>query len=1235
MQILTRYQGFKSVRGAQRPEATSNKQQRQKEKDTPTWAQQEKPKTTRFPKERQEESNLPKETKEEVRPPSAENEIKTSPPAVEDEGSRVLGELVVGNKVLRNSSQTFLLDTGAAASILSEGTVKKMFPRNTKLGKWTGDALQSFHNTFEIKGELNCEVKLGGYNFPIRFCIVKEETEAVLGYNFIKFYQVQREWDRDRYKATLGEMNIEIPIFATQQLRTIASATIKPGQGVYIDCNAATKSFQPNTEILIEPSKFTRGALRTMSGVTYTQSDNTIQTFIANFGPVPIQIQKGALIGHVSRTEIAKDRINTSTGVKGITSHQSYTEFKKQPNPKESVENAIIGDWLTKEEKEKVKIFLRKRRKTFAFNPKAPATYAGPPASINTGNAKPFKEPVRRANPNKAQEIARQVKEMLDDGVISKSSSPWSSPVCLAKKSDGTWRFCIDYRGLNRVTKKDAYPLPPIDAILDALGIKSARIWTTLDAASGFWQIHIIDEDKEKTAFTTLYGHYEFNVVPFGLHGAPAAFCRAMDDTLRDLLWKVCLVFVDDIVVWGESFEDHLHNLKMVFNALDKDGFTLKLSKCRFFMKEIRFLGHVVSEGVIKMDPEKIKAIVEMAPPTNLKQLQSFLGMTAWYQKFIQGYHIVAQPLEAKLGKNNATPWTIDKPDTDQGKAFIKLKQSIQEYPIRRLPDWNKTFFVITDASDAGCGAILAQEHDGFELPIAFYSSAWKPAEKSVHSYVKETRALVKALKHFKHYLWGVRFKVITDCRALAHWNEVKEVPAMVERYLSFITSHDFALIHRAGKLIPTSDALSRNLLVNGRKEWKCSNKPPLTKANNPGIHAAMVLAVSALDIRLAQEKDRETQKISTYLETGKFPEKASKEEQTAIAKVSQNLYISNGLLLRRREPDKGFGNPRIYVPEGPPRNHILKYLHDDHLAGHLGAKRTFLRIAIRFWWPEMLEEVTTYVGKCMVCNTNKPKPTSKAKLRPMAISGPWFNVHLDYMEMPRKSKDSCTHLLVMIDRFTKCIELKPVNQENAKETAEAFHDEVILRHGCPVSITTDGGTPFKGEFKKLIKEYQISHDKGLPNRHRTNGQAERIIRSIREYLRHYATDDDWSSCITKCRFALNSAVTSAHGKSPYMVDTGREPRIPLDNLLNTPVDVQATTEVTEEASKKLTENQEKMKERYDKDATNPKHNTGALVFIRNHKPKSKTDSKNFGPYRVAQTDKEITPNILLENPWV
>ena len=1173
--------------------------------------------------------------------PDKVSSIETARPEVAKDGSwappvwtsNTANQVVMGHVIdgdIKEPSEAVLLDTGAVACIISEASLRKCYPKNMELTAWSGLPLSSFHKDFTILGELCEEILLGETRYPVRWCVVKDDISPTLGMDFISYYRITSNWDKFGFDARINDEYKFIPMMPLA-LRAVSGAHTKTGKGYYVTCrvDGADSGRLKGTDLLVEPSRYTRGAFRTMLGVTEMKDSGEVDVFISNWDITDIDLGPGALLGYCSPVAIeGTGPPITASNACGVKSFEEYNT----PVTKEQIDNATLGQELSPSQRKKALSFLHRRAKTFARNPSAPAPYQGGKfqVRIDTGDAPPTKERLRKMSPIKAQEIARQVKEMFDNGVVSKSNSPWASPVVLAKKSDGTWRFCVDYRGLNRVTKKDAYPLPPIQTILDALGIKDARVWSTMDAASGFWQLSIKEDNREKTAFATMYGLYEFNVMPFGLHGAPAAFCRAMDETLRDLLWRICLVFVDDIIVWGSDFDDHLANLEVVFDALDADNFTLKLSKCRFFMRQIKYIGHIISEGTLRMDPDKVEAILKWPPPTKLKELQSFLGAVNWYRSFIESYYDSAIILQKKLSDKDKSPWTMDDPETLQGKAFIKLKACFAKYPILRLPDWDKPFYVITDASDIGSGAILAQEHDGFELPVSYYSRPWKDSEKSVHSYVKETRAMVRALKHYKHYLWGVEFFFVTDCRALAHWNEVKEVPAVVERHLSFVQSFMAKFIHRAGTLIPMPDALSR-IKLSGKWEFSLTDSEVLLKASSPGIFAVIVAELDASPMKEYQRKHRFTNKLITYLTEGKVPDNIGFQEKKEVISSSQGLEVINGLLVRKQDLSSGTVNPRIYLPAGDIRDKVLRTLHDDPLSGHLGAKRTMERIERRFYWPTLDKDVRDYVGKCHSCKTTKAQPTKKTELIALPFSGPWLDVHLDFMVMPAKTQDVNRYLLVIIDRYTKYVELIPTQGISSEEASDAFKREVLLRHGCPITVTTDGGSHFKGAFEKLLKKNSISHQVGLPDRHRSNGLAERIIRSIREYLRHYAEDDDWSKWIRPCQFALNSALSGSLGTSPIQLYTGRDVRLPLHNELQLPALVQKTP-IMESAERNMEKSQEAMKSRYNKDVGKDSMNIGDLVMARNHNTVNKLEVKSYGPYRVIGLER---PNVLLENPWV
>src|SRR5581483_1613593 len=317
-------------------------------------------------------------------------------------------------------------------------------------------------------------------------------------------------------------------------------------------------------------------------------------------------------------------------------------------------------------------------------------------------------------------------------------------------------RFCVNYKPLNDVTKKDNYPLPRIDKILDSL--HEAQWFTTLDLALGYWQIKVCKEDQEKTAFITKFGTYEFKVMPFGLCNAPATFQRTMDYVLRDIRNEFVMVYLDDVIIYSKTFEEHMIHIKEVFNRIREANLRLKAEKCCFAEKELQFLGHVVGQEGVKPDPEKIEKVVNYPSPTNLRDLRGALGLFSYYRRFIENFSQVAEPLYELLKKDAPYIWT-----DRQQKSFDILKDKLTRAPIVRYPDFEKPFFLYTDASKSGLGAVLAQKDDKEEYVIAYASRTLSPAEGNYGITELECLAIIWAVKYFRHYLHGSKFTIITD----------------------------------------------------------------------------------------------------------------------------------------------------------------------------------------------------------------------------------------------------------------------------------------------------------------------------------------------------------------------------------------------------------------------------------------------------------------------------------------
>lgn len=412
---------------------------------------------------------------------------------------------------------------------------------------------------------------------------------------------------------------------------------------------------------------------------------------------------------------------------------------------------------------------------------------------------------------------------MLNAGVISPSASPWCSPVVLVKKKDGSLRFCIYFRRLNDVTIKDSYPLPRIDVVLESLS--GSSLFTALDLQSGYWQCEVNPNDRPKTAFSTGIGLYEFNVLPFGVCNGPATFQRLMDIVLDGLNWESALVYLDDVIVFGRNFQEHLERLSSVLARLKSAGLKINPKKCRLFHREVEFLGHIVSRQGIATDPEKVRVVREWPVPLNLTELRSFLGLASYYRRFIQSFASIADPLHKLLNKGERFLWT-DECET----AFRKLKRCLVSAPILAYPRCDEPFIIDADASNTGIGGVLSQIQEGKERVVAYFSRALTEPERRYCVTRRELLALIVVCRHFKGYLLGSRFKARTDHNCLRWLKNFREPEGQVARWLEVLAEYNMDIEHRAGKQHGNADGLSRRPCsqcgVDDNSDWCDANIP-------------------------------------------------------------------------------------------------------------------------------------------------------------------------------------------------------------------------------------------------------------------------------------------------------------------------------------------------------------------------------------------------------------------------
>ncbi|GJS69462.1 putative reverse transcriptase domain-containing protein [Tanacetum coccineum] len=415
----------------------------------------------------------------------------------------------------------------------------------------------------------------------------------------------------------------------------------------------------------------------------------------------------------------------------------------------------------------------------------------------------PGATPVARAPyrlaPSEMKELAEQLQELTDKGFIRPSSSPWGAPVLFVKKKDGSFRMCIDYRELNKLTVKNRYPLPRIDDLFDQL--QGSSIYSKIDLRSGYHQLRVREEDIPKTAFRTRYGHYEFQVMSFGLTNAPAVFMDLMNRVCKPYLDKFVIVFIDDILIYSKSKKEHEEHLRQILKLLKKEELYAKFSKCEFWISRVQFLGHVIDCRGIHVDPAKIESIKDWASPKTPTEIRQFLGLAGYYRRFIEGFSKIAKTMTKLTQKGVKFDWG-DK----QEAAFQLLKQKLCSAPILALPEGSKDFIAYCDALKKGLGAVLMQR----EKVISYASRQLKIHEKNYTTHDLELGAVVFALKIWRHYLYGTKCTVFTDHKSLQHILDQKELNMRQRRWLELLSDYDCEIRYHPGKANVVADALSR-----------------------------------------------------------------------------------------------------------------------------------------------------------------------------------------------------------------------------------------------------------------------------------------------------------------------------------------------------------------------------------------------------------------------------------------
>ncbi|GFY06098.1 retrovirus-related Pol polyprotein from transposon 412 [Trichonephila clavipes] len=1031
-----------------------------------------------------------------------------------------------------------IIDTGANVSIIRNNLAQKLkekliwTPPRVVLQTVTG-------KNIDIHGKLKVKIKFGDTTYQHAVYVADIADPFILGLDFLKEHGFTLDFNKNELRSIHEEVTIFKIEHRTESIRQVTAnenITIPPRTEIIVPGYIGNDvSF--NSGLIGSAENKANGLL--IASTLVDLSRKTIPVRICNVTEKPRVFQKGEVLATCSP----------------VTCVCKSSSLLLSNSPQQLTPDLLENAELYPEQKSSAeRMFQEFEDVFFSRNSSDIGHTTVTQHRIDTADHPPIKQHPRRLPFAKQEEVGTLLREMQENDIIEPSSSPWASPIVLVRKKDGSTRFCVDYRKLNDVIKKDSYPLPRIYDTLDTL---SGHKWlSTLDLKSGYWQVEIHPEDGEKTAFTSGQGLWQFKVMPFGLCNAPATFERLMETVLKGLTFEACLIYLDDIIIGGRTFEEHLQNIRKVLSKLRDANLKLNPSKCKLFQKEVNYLGHIISAEGVRTDPEKVSAV------KNGNALKTSVSCEASWD-----YVLITESLSFDV----FTDLNISQPD--------------------------KPFILDTDASNESVGAVLSQEIDGQELVVAYWSKCLSKPGRNYCVTRKELLAIVKAIEHFHHYLYGQKFLLSTDHASLTWLMNFRNTEGQVARWIQRLNEYYFDIRHRKGSSHGNADALSRRPCPEN-----CRHCSRVETKYDYAIRQITTSTATPPDpwsdekVREDQMADPDIKPLIEFMESSS--NKPSWQDISAYSPSTKqywalwnSLHLRNGVLYRKFESEDGktfrwqLVLPRSRIPE------VLKELHCSPTGGHFGVMKTLHRVRERFFRGKVRADVEQWCKSCDACSARKgPKIRSRGKLHRYSVGAPFERIAFDILgPLPRTA--------------------------SAPTVAEAVVQHLISRYGVPLQLHSDQGRNFVSAVLKGVCELLgIDKTKTTPLHPQSDSMVERFNRTILNNLSLMVSKNqqDWDQKVPLFLLAYRSAVHETTGYSPSQMLFGRDLRLPCDLLFGRPPDTPSSPEeyvqnlqarfedVHNLARERINLRTEKMKTRYDTKATGHQFKEGDKVWFYN-----------------------------------
>lgn len=1050
----------------------------------------------------------------------------------------------------------FLLDSGSSKSLIKPQLAYSYCP----------DSI--YQNPFEIKTAhgtsthtYRSDIILPSLSqYPHEFCLFNfnDKYSGLIGADFLVRNKAKVDFGRNKLCLPHAEIDLEFPY----------QYTLEPNSQTTIQIPVDKVNGSGIVEQFFINNAFIPDCL-----ITANQGQANVNITNPTSKEIKIRIDKPAQIVNIDET---------------YANNMSFNTHPKEENSG-WIRNRIRKDHLNEEEEKQLMKLCTTYSDIFA-NEKEPLTSTNVVKHrIRTKDDIPVHSKLYRYPAIHKEEVENQIEKMLRQNIIRHSHSPWCSPIWVVpKKEDASgkkkWRIVVDYRKLNDKTIPDRFPIPKIEEILDRIG--RSQYFTTIDLVSGFHQIEIHPDDVEKTAFSTDTGHYEYLRMPFGLNNAPATFQRLMNNVLHGLIGKTCLVYMDDVVVFSTSLQEHIEKLKQVFERFRMCRLKVQLDKTEFLKKEAEFLGHIITPEGIKPNPKKLQAIEKYPIPKTTKQIKSFLGLIGYYRKFIKDFAKITKPITKCLKKNAI----IDPNNSEYIEAFEMCKHILMNSPLLQSPDFSKPFILTTDASNFAIGAILSQGTPGSDKPVAYASRTLNDTENKYSTIEKELLAIIWAVTYFRPYLYGRKFLILTDHKPLKWLFSLKEPNQKLIRWRLKLEEYDYEIDYKKGKN-NNADALSRieinpididsESMANNldEVEWIEEIKDEPVERDAETVNSNHD-SYSAPGIPILEEESINSKTNQIF-----FRHSLDDPRIISVRKDKRNLMIAEMNLqcpgdiiqfiqqycipqrkyycLFSKETDyekvssiinQHFNNeqaPQFYrcmkMLQEITSEEDLKELIEKHHEGktnHRGVDETYLRLKKSYYYPNLKSKIDEYIQACEFCKMAKYNrhPVKIALQHTNTPTRPMEALHADTFQIESSS------FLTLIDPFSKFCQAYHIRSKNAIEVNRSlvYH---FSQFGTPKSIVTDSGTEFtNATIKELLESYHINLHTTTPSNPNSNGPIERLHSTLIEHYRLFKLKHPNlkpHEVMPYCVLAYNSSIHSQTLKTPFELIFGYDVEIP------------------------------------------------------------------------------------------